>query len=135
PHHRAHLLPGQLSTTRRTAGELAGDATCECRERLDQRPGRGLPPALFLSARGLAWAGPLCQLRLHRVRDFGHSGPLRPSETIADVPECLQCQPDLRPWAPLAARGTRSEEHTSELQSPYDLVCRLLLEKKKKKEK
>src|SRR5207248_5242463 len=28
----------------------------------------------------------------------------------------------------------RSEEHTSELQSPYDLVCRLLLEKKKKPE-
>src|SRR5207248_9145395 len=27
----------------------------------------------------------------------------------------------------------RSEEHTSELQSPYDLVCRLLLEKKNKK--
>src|SRR5574342_1180875 len=27
----------------------------------------------------------------------------------------------------------RSEEHTSELQSPPDLVCRLLLEKKKKK--
>src|SRR5207248_11188901 len=25
--------------------------------------------------------------------------------------------------------GVRSEEHTSELQSPYDLVCRLLLEK------
>src|SRR5437867_10798718 len=29
------------------------------------------------------------------------------------------------------ARVRRSEEHTSELQSPYDLVCRLLLEKKK----
>src|SRR5437867_352933 len=28
---------------------------------------------------------------------------------------------------------SRSEEHTSELQSPYDLVCRLLLEKKKTK--
>src|SRR5256885_8472344 len=27
--------------------------------------------------------------------------------------------------------GTRSEEHTSELQSPCNLVCRLLLEKKK----
>src|SRR5437867_6714792 len=27
--------------------------------------------------------------------------------------------------------GVRSEEHTSKLQSPYDLVCRLLLEKKK----
>src|SRR5207248_11173355 len=31
-----------------------------------------------------------------------------------------------------ACRVGRSEEHTSELQSPYDLVCRLLLEKKKK---
>src|SRR5947208_13095412 len=30
---------------------------------------------------------------------------------------------------------TRSEEHTSELQSPDHLVCRLLLEKKKNKEK
>src|SRR5256885_8390085 len=28
--------------------------------------------------------------------------------------------------------STRSEEHTSELQSPCNLVCRLLLEKKKK---
>src|SRR5205807_10366789 len=34
----------------------------------------------------------------------------------------------------LRARGikNRSEEHTSELQSPCNLVCRLLLEKKKK---
>src|SRR5207248_10324854 len=31
----------------------------------------------------------------------------------------------------LLAAMQRSEEHTSELQSPYDLVCRLLLEKKK----
>src|SRR5256885_2441073 len=30
-------------------------------------------------------------------------------------------------------RSLRSEEHTSELQSPCNLVCRLLLEKKKKK--
>src|SRR5689334_24690021 len=29
--------------------------------------------------------------------------------------------------------GSRSEEHTSELQSQFHLVCRLLLEKKKKK--
>src|SRR5256885_2632699 len=29
------------------------------------------------------------------------------------------------------AKGARSEEHTSELQSPCKLVCRLLLEKKK----
>src|SRR2546421_7713203 len=32
-----------------------------------------------------------------------------------------------------ASRHLRSEEHTSELQSRSDLVCRLLLEKKKKK--
>src|SRR5690349_22384048 len=32
-------------------------------------------------------------------------------------------------------RSVRSEEHTSELQSRRDLVCRLLLEKKKKKTK
>src|SRR5256885_6181077 len=45
-----------------------------------------------------------------------------------------------QPRAPSADRGTsvrarcarlRSEEHTSELQSPCNLVCRLLLEKKK----
>src|SRR2546426_5551756 len=36
---------------------------------------------------------------------------------------------------PLATvpQAERSEEHTSELQSPCNLVCRLLLEKKKKK--
>src|SRR5699024_12177788 len=33
--------------------------------------------------------------------------------------------------APMQFIGQRSEEHTSELQSRFDLVCRLLLEKKK----
>src|SRR5256885_10474502 len=33
---------------------------------------------------------------------------------------------------PRERRAGRSEEHTSELQSPCNLVCRLLLEKKKK---
>src|SRR2546421_8155280 len=36
---------------------------------------------------------------------------------------------------PRAADTDRSEEHTSELQSRSDLVCRLLLEKKKKNQK
>src|SRR5438067_10748970 len=40
---------------------------------------------------------------------------------------------DERENARLVAAGKRSEEHTSELQSRFDLVCRLLLEKKKKK--
>src|SRR5438094_7316333 len=43
--------------------------------------------------------------------------------------ETVQCR-DILDESP---DGERSEEHTSELQSPYDLVCRLLLEKKKKK--
>src|SRR5256885_9745812 len=34
--------------------------------------------------------------------------------------------------APVSRRRWRSEEHTSELQSPCNLVCRLLLEKKKR---
>src|SRR5690348_17990044 len=38
-----------------------------------------------------------------------------------------------RPSASGASIANRSEEHTSELQSPVHLVCRLLLEKKKKK--
>src|SRR5690348_17996794 len=41
---------------------------------------------------------------------------------------------ELRALRPMLAHGApRSEEHTSELQSPVHLVCRLLLEKKKKK--
>src|SRR6266487_7002089 len=58
--------------------------------------------------------------------------------------ECDQRSPPLgrrgrddpRPCAYPPRHGAgRSEEHTSELQSPVHLVCRLLLEKKKKKKK
>src|SRR2546422_6104238 len=41
-------------------------------------------------------------------------------------------EPD--PLGAVFARSLRSEEHTSELQSRLHLVCRLLLEKKKKEE-
>src|SRR5438034_3432983 len=40
-----------------------------------------------------------------------------------------------RNFEQLKLAESRSEEHTSELQSHSDLVCRLLLEKKKKKKK
>src|SRR2546426_2382374 len=43
------------------------------------------------------------------------------------------CAPSNVAWCASASRPVRSEEHTSELQSPCNLVCRLLLEKKKKK--
>src|SRR6476661_11256300 len=43
------------------------------------------------------------------------------------------CAPSSTPNHSGTAGSTRSEEHTSELQSHLNLVCRLLLEKKKKK--
>src|SRR5438094_6466333 len=50
--------------------------------------------------------------------------------------DAMRCAPGHRGIGerrlPQRRRRLRSEEHTSELQSPYDLVCRLLLEKKKK---
>src|SRR5207248_3909144 len=46
---------------------------------------------------------------------------------------CRRCCKWIRSSLSCRRTRTRSEEHTSELQSPYDLVCRLLLEKKKKK--
>src|SRR5256885_11515860 len=46
-------------------------------------------------------------------------------ETVAEMIRVLCHKRNVRPVA-------RSEEHTSELQSPCNLVCRLLLEKKKK---
>src|SRR5438874_7733817 len=57
----------------------------------------------------------------NRNWEFRARVSLPPSSSCADLPAPL-------PW------GTRSEEHTSELQSRRDLVCRLLLEKKKKKD-
>src|SRR5256885_4760392 len=45
--------------------------------------------------------------------------------------EPYQPRPDAPPSPRLPALAARSEEHTSELQSPCNLVCRLLLEKKK----
>src|SRR2546426_4700994 len=50
-------------------------------------------------------------------------------ETIGAV--CVLLGVFTRVWAALMAVEMRSEEHTSELQSPCNLVCRLLLEKKK----
>src|SRR5207244_11787114 len=56
----------------------------------------------------------------------------------AGLPRHRRDRPDRRHGAPrrlrrgAAAADRRSEEHTSELQSPDHLVCRLLLEKKKR---
>src|SRR5215467_12356365 len=72
---------------------------------------------------------------------FGHGTRRDPAGLgVADlaVDAAAELQADLRQLggftrAGLARDDDRSEEHTSELQSPCNLVCRLLLEKKKKK--
>src|SRR5688572_32523832 len=61
------------------------------------------------------------------------SGP-RPSRDLRSRSR-TQERPALRDRASPAGRAGRSEEHTSELQSQSNLVCRLLLEKKKKTKK
>src|SRR5258708_30492530 len=61
----------------------------------------------------------------------------RPSATDV-LPGCAPDRPPARgepAQPPPRIHPSRSEEHTSELQSPDHLVCRLLLEKKKKKTK
>src|SRR2546426_1969299 len=47
------------------------------------------------------------------------------------IPGVEEVVPILAPWKLAGREFKRSEEHTSELQSPCNLVCRLLLEKKK----
>src|SRR5207248_10233745 len=54
---------------------------------------------------------------------------LRPKSLQAPELSARDASRERRLW-PSATAPWRSEEHTSELQSPYDLVCRLLLEKK-----
>src|SRR5438552_14560644 len=62
--------------------------------------------------------------------------PAPPSALPAPAPAlaapCPSLRSSLRSWLRSSLRSFRSEEHTSELQSPDHLVCRLLLEKKKK---
>src|SRR2546422_6074746 len=61
-----------------------------------------------------------------------HEGWLNETDLTGISPEKLQLiQRSAAAWE----KVDRSEEHTSELQSRLHLVCRLLLEKKKKKKK
>src|SRR5699024_12807396 len=63
-----------------------------------------------------------------------HSFPTRRSSDLGRALHQIHLaivESALLPQLDHAAPGPRSEEHTSELQSRFDLVCRLLLEKKK----
>src|SRR2546430_7815080 len=91
-------------------------------------PGSGVlgPVArVVLYSAAFSWGGPRPGSDIHRVSGAG---------AHEEVGWCsdAECARVAHPIAPsLAARSIRSEEHTSELQSQSNLVCRLLLEKKK----
>src|SRR5206468_11014812 len=79
-----------------------------------------LPGALSSGARE-GWPG-RCRHQPAALRDGAHDLRGDPGHAMASGDRRGQSAPD-----------RRSEEHTSELQSRSDLVCRLLLEKKKNK--
>src|SRR5437773_9375772 len=72
----------------------------------------------------------LYTLSLHDALPISASDRIGPTAVAIEPRHLAQCRQYL---GREAHRGTRSEEHTSELQSHHDLVCRLLLEKKNKK--
>src|SRR5215813_4856397 len=76
----------------------------------------------------------IVQLRDWIEANYKVEGDLR-REVQSDIRRKVEigCYQGLRHRRGLPVHGQRSEEHTSELQSRPHLVCRLLLEKKKKK--
>src|SRR3989454_4195003 len=105
---------------------------------------RDVPPGQFITAMGAGTPRMFAELRLPTLAEIdsaaadpplvlyqGGGGPARTNTLGKQFFESATA-----PRAGPCVVGTdgRSEEHTSELQSPCNLVCRLLLEKKKKKE-
>src|SRR5256885_3603544 len=83
----------------------------------------GFPPCVRYRV-GRVLAVPRRRVTAHRVRQPCPrcSRPWKPTRT------CFAAERP--PWPAAGVSPHRSEEHTSELQSPCNLVCRLLLEKK-----
>src|SRR2546430_17715811 len=85
---------------------------------------RGDTLASALLANGVRLVGR--SFKLHRPRGVWSCGVEEPS-ALVDIGQGARRTPNVRTTL------LRSEEHTSELQSQSNLVCRLLLEKKKNK--
>src|SRR5260370_15845743 len=108
-------MPPAIAATVAWTGTVAvrSRIAASCHRRCDRE---ALPPA---RARGSGW----CTLGQACLAGLPVGCVLGPSE-----PRGVGCEVDLG-----GRRIIRSEEHTSELQSHLNLVCRLLLEKKKRK--
>src|SRR2546427_5635038 len=93
-----------------------------------RRPPRStlFPYTTLFRSRQAVYERGLAHVRIANHRDLhGASMPRASSSTRCTTSSSVRS---------LVSSVTRSEEHTSELQSQSNLVCRLLLEKKKKKE-
>src|SRR3712207_8846860 len=77
---------------------------------------------------------PSPDIKIDRIRELSRELRLRPYEGAARVAVVVDAH-RMNPAAQNALLKTDRKEHTSELQSRQYLVCRLLLEKKKKNEK
>src|SRR5438132_8705830 len=101
----------------------------------------------MLPVRACTWLNPLRSASFVAVLRRPPRSPLFPYSTLFRSPEgrvyALALRDGRTIWSTRTAgvqavrvlqmvRPSRSEEHTSELQSHSDIVCRLLLEKKKK---
>src|SRR2546421_5925605 len=69
----------------------------------------------------------------HRKISVAQTADVRPIEQMQEEAVRSRANKRVVVFQGIEVRPSRSEEHTSELQSRSDLVCRLLLEKKKKK--
>src|SRR5438034_74031 len=143
-----HARPGGARSARRAARRVAHRERAAVAARNDGRLGisraLGAPPRRVLlrptPAGAVCVGAPLEPDRadegLRRARELRSRGT-RPPRLVGAGPHAavrlVRARVDGARARPRArSRGTRSEEHTSELQSHSDLVCRLLLEKKKK---
>src|SRR2546426_3191744 len=88
-----------------------------------------------LGRRTARWAPvPLRLIVGYGFMEHGFAKLGRGPEAFADILNAIGVPgPHVMAWATILTEVIRSEEHTSELQSPCNLVCRLLLEKKKTK--
>src|SRR5574337_1562170 len=101
----------------------------------------GLPVQLAGSLHSVICATTFCDVADNGLNDAAHPDKSKdravsvaPAETDPTIPVIAEPvastePPSITQVAPVAPSDIRSEEHTSELQSPLNLVCRLLLEK------
>src|SRR5207249_11180910 len=141
PSGRACAAPGTAATRERHAGSAVGPSASEsARPRPAPEKARGVPgppPSRRLPSSRPPRDDQQRQERDRHVRQIEVERPrlnlAHPDCRTAQGGEQRRVEEAFEPGLHLAA--VRSEEHTSELQSRFDLVCRLLLEKKKKKKK